>query len=149
MSKNKVDFQKLFEEKKYSLILSIIDKFAEDKKNSGLYNLSGATKMQLSHSNESLESAIKDFRKAYLKEKNSTNAYHGLKNFVNASMILFDNKFPNNEPELEQEIFGEIIRYYNENKEFFEKDFSNATSIIRVFKKNFHKNFLDTSNKNF
>ncbi len=135
MNKDTVDFAKLFQEKKYSLILSIIDKIAEDKKNSGLYNLSGVCKMSLSHSNESLESAIKDFRKAYLKEKNSVNAYHALKNFVNASMILFDNKFPNNELEIEQNIFEEILKYYDENKDFFEKDFSNTTSIIRVFKK--------------
>ena len=135
MTKDNVDFEKLFKEKKYSLILSIIDKITEDKKNSGLYNLSGVSKMCISHSHDSLESAIKDFRKAYLKEKNSPNAYHGLKNFVNASMILFDNKFPNNELEIEQDIFGEIIKYYEENKDFFEKDFSNATSIIKVFKK--------------
>ena len=135
MNKDKVDFAKLFQEKKYSLILSIIDKIAEDKKNSGLYNLSGVSKMSLSYSDESLESAIKDFRKAYLKEKNSTNAHHALKNFINASMILFDNKFPNNELEVEQNIFEEILRYYDENKDFFEKDFSNAISIIRVFKK--------------
>tara|TARA_Y100000992_G_scaffold158148_1_gene105851 strand:- start:1279 stop:2964 length:1686 start_codon:yes stop_codon:yes gene_type:complete len=135
MNKDTVDFAKLFQDKKYSLILSIIDKISEDKKNSGLYNLSGVSKMSLSHSNESLESAIKDFRKAYLKEKNSTNAYHALKNFINASMILFDNKFPNNELEIEQNIFEEILMYYDENKDFFEKDFSNATSIIRVFKK--------------
>ncbi len=135
MTKDNVDFEKLFKEKKYSLIISIIDKIAEDKKNSGLYNLSGVSKMSRSHSNDSLESAIKDFRKSYLKEKNSPNAYLALKNFVNASMILFDNKFPNNELEIEQDIFGEIIKYYNENIDFFEKDFSNATSIIRVFKK--------------
>ena len=67
MTKDKVDFAKLFKEKKFSLILSIIDKIEEDKKNSGLYNLSGVSKMSISHSNVSLESAIEDFRKAYLK----------------------------------------------------------------------------------
>ena len=135
MTKDKVDFAKLFKEKKFSLILSIIDKIEEDKKNSGLYNLSGVSKMSISHSNVSLESAIEDFRKAYLKEKNSPNAYHALKNFINASMILFDNKFPNNEIEIEQNIFEEIIKYYDENKDFFEKNFSNAASIIKVFKR--------------
>jgi len=135
MTKETVDFAKLFKEKKFLHILSIIDKIAEDKKNSGLYNLSGVCKMSLSHSNESLESAIQDFRKAYKKEKNSPNAFHALKNFINASMIVFDNKFTNNESEIDQYIFEEILEYYNENKDFFVKDFSSALSIIRVFKK--------------
>ncbi len=68
MSKESFNFLKLFEEKKFSLIISIIDKqFPETKKNSGLFNLSGVCKMSLSHSNESLESAILTFRKSYLK----------------------------------------------------------------------------------
>ena len=136
MSKESFNFLKLFEEKKFSLIISIIDKqFPETKKNSGLLNLSGVCKMSLSHSNESLESAIVDFRKSYLKEKTSDNALLALRNFINASVILFDNKYHNDEFEIDKKIFNEILIYYNENKDYFEKNTALGMAIIKVFKR--------------
>ena len=77
-------------------------------------------KTALSHSNEVLESAIDDFRKSYLKEKNSTNAIHALRNLINTSVILFDNKFKD-ELKLDKKFFQEIFEYYDKEKILFEK----------------------------
>ncbi len=140
MNKEKVDFAKLFLEKEYSKIISIIEKIPEKKKNSGILNLQGVCKTALSHSNEVLESAIDDFRKSYLKEKNSTNAIHALRNLINTSVILFDNKFKD-ELKLDKKFFQEIFEYYDKEKILFEKSTPHILAIIKVFKR-----FLDLNN---
>ena len=91
MESNKADLKKLFYEKKYSLIIDIIDNRISDKdKNSGLLNLSGVCKFLSNRSKEMLQLARSDFRKAYLLEKNTQDALHALKNFINVSMEIFD-----------------------------------------------------------
>ena len=137
MNKKKVDFGKLFFEKEYSKIISIIERIPEEEKNSGILNLQGVCKMALSHSNDSLESAINDFRKSYLKEKNSTNSTHALRNLINAAVILFDNKFKD-ELKIDKKIFEEIFEYYYKDKILFEKSTPHLLAIIKVFKR-----FLD------
>ena len=82
MESNKADLKKLFYEKKYSLIIDIIENKITDKdKNSGLLNLLGVCKFLSSRSKEILQSSRNDFRKAYLLEKNTQDALHALKKF--------------------------------------------------------------------
>ena len=130
-----INLEKLFLEKKYTQIISIIEKIPHNKRNSGLLNLLGVCKMSLSGSNENLESAIKEFKNSYLKEKNSTNAFHALRNLINASVILFDNKYQNNETLVEKDFFNEIFEFYNQNKNYFENNIPHALAIIKVFKR--------------
>ena len=83
MSK-KIDFQKLFEEKKYTKILSIIQNIEEKNLNAGLINLSGVCKILSDKSEITLKSAIIDFRTAYLKDKKKNeHSFNALKNFIN------------------------------------------------------------------
>ena len=49
-----INLEKLFLEKKYTQIISIIEKIPDNKRNSGLLNLLGVCKMSLSGSNENL-----------------------------------------------------------------------------------------------
>ena len=90
----KIDFQKLFEEKKYTKILSIIQNIDEKNLNAGLINLSGVCKILSDKSEITLKSAIIDFRTAYLKDKKKNeHSFNALKNFINASIDLFDIEF--------------------------------------------------------
>ena len=133
--------KKLFDEKKYLEIVNIIDNEIEKEKlNSGLINLSGVCKLLINKSKNNLEKSIEDFRKSYLKEKNTPNALEALKNFINTSMDLFDLCFSENQ-EFSMEIFEEILNYLEDNKALFEKNEPFAQAIIRVFKRR-----LDTDN---
>ena len=89
-----------------------------------------------SNSNDSIKLAIKDFRNSCLKETKKDKLFDPFKNFVKASVILFDNEFRNNENELSNNFFNEIHTIYNENKTLFEKDikimFIYATVIART-----------------
>ncbi len=136
MKQNSADLKKLFNEKKYSEIINIIEnKISKKDRNSGLLNLLGVCRLLEKNNASTLYLAIKDFRESYLKEKNTPNAFHALKNFINASMDLFDYEFRSNEKNLSKGSFDEIFLYFNENKEHFEKDKELTKSIIRVFKR--------------
>ena len=68
MSELKVNFLKLLKEKKYSLIVSIIEKkLREDEKTSGILNLCGVSRMLSNKSNASLKLAVNDFKNSCLK----------------------------------------------------------------------------------
>ena len=112
MSYQNFDFKKLYEEKKYSEIISIIENFDDKDLNSGLINLCGACKLLSDKSTDTLKSAISDFRKAYLREKKKTeHSFNALKNFINASIDLFDIEFRTNEKNLTNNL-EEIFLYF-------------------------------------
>ena len=136
MEQKSANLKKLFDEKKYSEIIDIIqNKISEKDKNSGLLNLLGVCKLLNNSNEDSIKSAINEFRKSYLKEKKTPNAYHALKNFINASVDLFDIEFRSNGKVLSENIFKEIFLYLDENKDYFEKNEGHANSIVRVFKR--------------
>ena len=123
MIKEKTNFIELLKEKKYSLIVSIIEnKINEKDKTPGLLNLCGVARMLSEKSNDVIRLAIKDFKNSCLKEKVTEKLFDPLKNLINASIILFDNEFRQNENELKKSFFDDIYFFYNSNKSFFEKN---------------------------
>lgn len=133
----KIDFQKLFEEKKYTKILSIIQNIDKKNLNSGLINLSGVCKILSDKSEVTLKSAIIDFRTAYLKDKKKTeHSFNALKNFINASIDLFDIEFKSNEINLTGNILKEIFLYYNDNRDYFEKNDELTRALVRALVRN-------------
>ena len=103
MSELKVNFLKLLKEKKYSLIVSIIEeKLREDEKTSGILNLCGVSRMLSNKSNASLKLAVNDFKNSCLKETDTKKMLDPLKNLINSSVIFFDNEFKDNGNELEK-----------------------------------------------
>ena len=136
MSKQTVNFLELFKQKKYSLIISIIDeKIPENQRTAGLYNLKGVCRLMLNKSNESIKLAIEDFRKSYFKEENKSKSIDSIKNLINASVIYFDNEFTKNTNALSDKFFEEINFIYAKNKELFENNLDLMKSIIKVFKR--------------
>ena len=86
------ELQKLLKEKKFSeIIFQITSKTKEEDRNSGLFVLLGMSRMSLDKKDKNQASlAVNDFRKGYLKEKDSVNGLNALVNFVVASSILSD-----------------------------------------------------------
>ena len=86
------ELQNLFKEKKYSeIIFEITSKTKEEDRNAGLFVLLGISRMSLGKKDKNQVSlAVNDFKKGYLKEKESVNGLNALTNFVVSSSILSD-----------------------------------------------------------
>ena len=85
MNKIKIlNIKKLFFEKKYSDVIILIENnFSDKEKSSEVLNLLGVSKLQKKNSNNfDLLSATEDFKKSYLKEKNTSPSIEGLANFI-------------------------------------------------------------------
>ena len=136
MSSVSFNLKKLYEEKKYKEIISVIKKIDDKSINSGLLNLLGVCKLLSDKSRETLKDAIDDFRNAYLKEKNTEHSFHALKNFINASIDLFDIQFRDNEENLIENNLKEIFLYFNENQDYFEKNDELTRALVRALIRN-------------
>ena len=137
MSEKSTNFLKLFQEKKYSLIVSIIENnLSSEKKTSELLNLSGVCRMLLrKKSSDLLEPAINDFREAYLKETDQNKLIHPIKNFINSSIIFFDEEHSRNEKLMNKNFFDETYKIYEQNKNLFEKNLELIKCILKVFRR--------------
>ena len=136
MSSESFNLKKLYEEKKYKEIISVIKKIDDKNINSGLLNLLGVCKLLSDKSKETLKDAINDFRNAYLREKNTEHSFHALKNFINASIDLFDIQFRDNEENLIDDNLKEIFSYFNENQDYFEKNDELTRALVRALIRN-------------
>ena len=87
-----LELQDLYKKKEYSEIISqITSKIKEENRNAGLHVLLGISRMSLDKKNkDSITLAVQDFKRGYLKEKQSENGLNALTNFVVASSILSD-----------------------------------------------------------
>jgi len=108
------ELQNLFKEKKYSeIIFEITSKTKEEDRNAGLFVLLGISRMSLGKKDKNQVSlAVSDFKKGYLKEKESVNGLNALTNFVISSSILSD--FTDSEVD-----FEEIKNFYKSSPKPF------------------------------
>ncbi|MDA8711786.1 hypothetical protein N9M05_01010 [Candidatus Pelagibacter bacterium] len=131
----KVNIIKLFEEKKYSEVIFLIEnKVPENKKNSLALNLLGISKILKGKPNkEDFHSAIRDFKKAILKENRTQHSLEAFKNYINTSVELYNHENSDENHQEVQKLFKEIISIYDHDKDFYSKDQSFLVSIARVF----------------
>ena len=82
----------LFKSRQYSkVVFEITSSTIEEERSAFLCNLLGLSKNANNNKNkESLNSAIKDFKFGYLKEKNTIHAIDALANFITHSVFLID-----------------------------------------------------------
>ena len=108
------ELQNLFKENKYSeIIFEITSKTKEEDRNAGLFVLLGISRMSLGKKDKNQVSlAVNDFKKGYLKEKESVNGLNALTNFVISSSILSD--FTDSEVD-----FEEIKNFYKSSPKPF------------------------------
>ena len=92
MNEKIVKLQKLFLNKNYSEIIDIIENNKIDRtRSAGLLNLLGASRLLRGDNKKNdLLNANKNFKEAYLLEKNTKNGLQGLINFINTSSDIFD-----------------------------------------------------------
>ena len=133
----KINLQKLFIEKKYEDIISIIENnIPEKQRNAAIINLLGVCRLSKKKINkEDIVSAINDFQKSYLKEKEIKESLQGFKNFINASLRLFD--FENSEKNHQNSIlyFENALNFFEQNKNYLGKEESILVLLTRVHKR--------------
>ena len=78
------ELQDLYKEKKYSeIIFEITSKTKESERNAGLFVLLGISRISINKQDKDVVSlAVSDFKKGYLKEKESVNGLNALTNFI-------------------------------------------------------------------
>jgi len=133
----KINLQTLFIEKKYEDIISIIENdIPEKQKNAAIINLLGVCRLSKKKVNkEDLVSATNDFQKSYLKGKEIEESLQGFKNFINASLRLFD--FENSEKNHQNSIFyfENALNFFEQNKNYLGKEESILVLLTRVHKR--------------
>ena len=125
------ELQELFEKKNYLKIISeITSKTKENERNAGLFVLLGISRISLNKNKDKNEIsiAVSDFKKGYLKEKESVNGLNGLTNFVISSSILSD--FENSDVD-----FDEIISFYKRSPQFFQDKRPINIAMTMVYKR--------------
>ena len=132
----KIDIQKLFQEKKYSEIILLLDyKIPENQKNCGLLNLLGVCrllKVKGKINKEDYIRAINDFKKAFSKEKRTQNSLEAFKNFINVSVDLYNYENSTENHQKAYEFFKEILNIYDQDKDYFSKDEFLLLSLARI-----------------
>ena len=125
------ELQELFEKQNYSKIISeITSKTKENERNAGLFVLLGISRISLNKNKDKNEVsiAVSDFKKGYLKEKESVNGLNALTNFVVSSSILSD--FENSGVD-----FDEIISFYKRSPKFFQDKRAINIAMTMVYKR--------------
>lgn len=136
MDEKKNNFLQLFNEKKYSLIVSIIEnKIPLRKKTSRLLNLSGVCRILSRKSSDSIKPAMNDFREACLKENDENKLIEPLRNLVNSYAIFFDEEHTKNEKFLTRNFFDEIYKLKEQYKNLFEKDLELMKNMLKISKR--------------
>jgi protein O-GlcNAc transferase len=127
MNKNNKDYKKLFEEKKYSELIFLIETSKnENDLSAGELNLLGVTKLLVDKKKETIISSIKNFESAYMKEKNTPIGFDALKNFINLTVDLY--KFPDTEIDVEKTLY-----YFEEAKKHWGYDKNLMLAIKRLY----------------
>jgi predicted O-linked N-acetylglucosamine transferase (SPINDLY family) len=126
----KIQLQKLFKEKRYSEVISLIlDETKEEERSAGLLNLLGVSRLIGNKKEpEILRLAIKDFKIAFLKEKNTSNGLIALGNLISTSCLLYDLK--------NEEInFEEIISFFKESESLCENLREIHFGMIKIYRR--------------
>ncbi len=103
--------RKLFDEKKYSELIFLIESEIENK-SSAILNILAASRLLRYETKETFELAISEFREAYLKEKNTRNmAFMRLKNFIGTIANFYEYLLYQ---DFKEDYFSECISMFKE-----------------------------------
>ena len=132
-----IDIKKLFQEKKYTEIISQLENNINYiQNNSGLLNLLGACRLLKGKSNkEDLSSALDDFRKAYLVENRPNTSKEAFVNFINVSVDIFEYENSKENHELSSNNFKEAVDFFEKNEDLFSNDVRTVLAMVRIYKR--------------
>jgi predicted O-linked N-acetylglucosamine transferase (SPINDLY family) len=127
MKQNNKKYRKLFEEKKYSELIFLIETSKnENELLAGEHNLLGVSRLLIQKNKENILLSLKNFENAYLKEKTTKIGLDGLKNYINLKVDLY--KFSNSEIDVKK-----TLAYFHEAKKYWKYDKNLMLAIKRFY----------------
>ena len=127
MNKNNSVYKKLFQEKRYSELMFLI----ETSKNqhdllAGEHNLLGVTRLLVEKNKKNILLSLANFEKGYLMEKKTKIGLDNLKNFINLTVDLY--KIPDTDIDI-----NKILNFFQEAKNFWGYDKNLMLAIKRFY----------------
>jgi len=130
MNDQQLRIQKLFDEKRYSELIFLIESEIENK-SSAILNILAASRLLRYETKETFESAISEFREAYLKEKKTQHGFNAVKNFI----TTISNFFEYLHEDFKEDYFSECIAMFKEA----EINFGYNKDLIKAIKNVFFR----------
>jgi len=135
MNDQQLRIQKLFDEKRYSELIFLIESEIENK-SSAILNILASSRLLRYETKETFELAISEFREAYLKEKKTQHGFNAVKNFITTVANFFEYLHE----DFREDYFSECITMFKEA----EINFGYNKDLIKAIKNVFFRiNNLD------
>ena len=127
MNNNSTEYKKLFQEKKYSELMFLIERSKNHQDLlAGEHNLLGITRLLIEKNKKNILLSLDNFENGYLKEKKTKIGLDNLKNFINLNVDLY--KIPNTDIDIKK-----ILNYFQEAKNFWGYDKNLMLAIKRFY----------------
>lgn len=127
------ELNKLFFEKKYQELISLIEKNIQDK-SSKILNLLGVSRMLNNKNKDSFILAISEFKEAYLKEETSKIGLESLINFLNAITEFYKYLNIKEKNFSFEHYFNDALNFYNKAENFFGYNSDLLLGVIDIYK---------------
>ena len=124
----------LFSEKKYDELIFFLETEFKDK-SSQILNLLGVSRLFNGRNSKSLMLALREFKQAYIQEKNTQSGLEALINYINTAVDLHIMQSPVDDILNDSSIYlNQTNELYDEAKYFFGYNERLVSAIIRVYK---------------
>jgi len=130
MNDQQLRIQKLFDEKRYSELIFLIESEIENK-SSAILNILASSRLLRYETKETFELAISEFREAYLKEKKTQHGFNAIKNFITTVLNFFEYLHE----DFKEDYFSECIIMFKEA----EINFGYNKDLIKAIKNVFFR----------
>ena len=131
---NKDKIKLLFQEKKYSELIFLIESTSENI-STEILNILAISRLLKEKNSDSYNLAIKEFQRVYLKEKQTENGLNGLVNFLNSSSDFYDYLGNQHTSTIAINFLKEGINLFKEAEINFRYNVKLISAVIRVFKR--------------
>ena len=134
MKMNTSEIAKLFQEKKYTQLIYLIETF-DGELSAEILNILAISRLSKGQDKETFEIAINEFKKVYLKEKKTETGLNGLINFLNSSADFYDYLGRQDTTNAATNYLKESIFFFKEAEKNFGYEKRLVSVAIRVFKR--------------
>ncbi len=128
------DIAKLFQEKKYSELIYLIETSFQKIPNE-ILNILAISRLLENKNEQSLIKAIEEFEQVYLNENKTQTGLNGLINYLDSSADYYDYSDHNNTLNAENSCLEKSVAYFKEAERYFGYEPRLTSVAIRVFKR--------------
>ena len=134
MKINTSEIAKLFQEKKYTQLIYLIESF-DGELSAEILNILAIARLSRGQDKETFEIAINEFKKAYLKETKTESGLNGLINFLGSSADFYDYLGRQDTTNAATNYLKESITLFKDAEKNFGYEKRLVSVAIRVFKR--------------